>query len=189
MDQPPRTRPPVGPAIHPTAIIAPGAVLIGQVTVEAECFIAPGAVLRGDIEPILVRKGSNIQDNCTIHTEKGSPVSIGPNASVGHGAVVHGATVKEHALIGMNAVVLNGAVIGERAVVGALTLVPTNFVVPPSTLAVGSPCVLKKQGDAAIAQMARMNTERYHRYRQEHLSGLWKTVVGPLNDGGSFGNQ
>ncbi len=186
MDQPPRAHPAIGPTIHPTAVIAPGAVLIGQVTVEAECFIGPNAVLRGDIEPIVVRKGSNVQDNCTVHTEKGSPVSIGPDASIGHGAVVHGATIKERALVGMNAVVLNNAVVGEKAVVGALTLVPNNFIVPPGTLAVGSPCVLKKQGDPAIAQMAFMNTERYHRYRLEHLAGLWKTVVGPLNDNGSF---
>lgn len=189
MDQAPRTQPAIGPTIHPTAVIAPGAVLIGQVTVEAECFIGPNAVLRGDIEPIVIRRGSNVQDNCTVHTEKGSPVSIGPDASVGHGAVVHGATVKERALIGMNAVVLNNAVVGERAVVGALTLVPNNFVVPPGTLAVGSPCVLKKQGDPAISQMAHMNTERYHRYRLEHLAGLWKTVIGPLNDGGTLGKK
>jgi carbonic anhydrase/acetyltransferase-like protein (isoleucine patch superfamily) len=71
--------------------------------------------------------------------------------------------------------------------VGALTLVPNNFQVPPRTLAVGSPCVLKKQGDPAIAEMAHMNTERYHRYRLEHLAGRWATVVGPRNDGGTFG--
>jgi phenylacetic acid degradation protein len=186
MDQPPRTGPTVGPSIHPSSVLAPGAVVIGQVTIEAECFIGPNAVLRGDIEPIVVKRGSNIQDNCTVHTERGSPVSIGPDASVGHGAVVHGATIGERALVGMNAVVLNGAVVGERAVVGALTLVPNNFQVPPRTLAVGSPCVLKKQGDPAIAEMAHLNTERYHRYRLEHLAGLWATVRGPLNDNGTF---
>ncbi|HUR26105.1 MAG TPA: gamma carbonic anhydrase family protein [Candidatus Thermoplasmatota archaeon] len=186
MDLPPRTGPPVGPTIHPSAVLAPGAIVIGQVTIEADCFIGPNAVIRGDIDPIVIRRGSNVQDNCTVHTERGSPVSIGPDASIGHGAVVHGATIGERALVGMNAVVLNGAVVGERAVVGALTLVPNNFVVPPRTLAVGAPCGLKKQGDAAIAEMAFMNTERYHRYREEHLAGRWKTVVGPLNDNGSF---
>src|SRR5688572_12062425 len=186
MDQPPRQGKAVGPTIHPTAVLAPGAILIGDVTIEADCFIGPNAVLRGDIDPIVVRRGSNVQDNCTVHTERGSPVSIGPDASIGHGAVVHGATIGERALVGMNAVVLNGAVVGERAVVGALALVPNNFVVPPRTLAVGAPCVLKKQGDAGVAEMAHMNTERYHRYREEHLAGRWKTVVGPLNDKGVF---
>jgi phenylacetic acid degradation protein len=187
MDQMPRTGPAVAPTIHPTSVLAPGAIVIGQVTIEAECFIGPNAVLRGDIEPIVVRRGSNVQDNCTVHTERGSPVSIGPDASIGHGAVVHGATIGERALVGMNAVVLNGAVVGERAVVGALTLVPNNFQVPPRTLAVGSPCRLLKQGDAAVAEMAHMNTERYHRYRLEHLAGLWGTVVGPRNDHGTLG--
>jgi phenylacetic acid degradation protein len=173
---------PIAPRIHPSSILAPGAVVIGQVTIEEECFIGPNAVLRGDIEPILVRMGSNIQDNCTIHTERSSPVVIGPDASIGHGAVVHGATIHERALIGMNAVVLNGAVVGERAIVGALTLVPNNFHVPPRSLAVGVPCQVKKQDDAAVAEMAFHNTERYHGYRVEHLSGKWATVVGPRND-------
>jgi phenylacetic acid degradation protein len=186
VDKPLRSGPPVGPTIHPTAVLAPGAIVIGQVTIEADCFIGPNAVLRGDIDPIVIRRGSNVQDNCTIHTENGSPVSIGPDASIGHGAVVHGATIGERALVGMNAVVLNGAKVGERAVVGALTLVPNNFVVPPRTLAVGAPCVLKKQGDPGIAEMAFQNTERYHRYREEHLAGRWRTVVGPLNDNGVF---
>ncbi|MES2153584.1 MAG: gamma carbonic anhydrase family protein [bacterium] len=176
----------VAPKIHPSSVLAPGAVVIGQVTIEAECFIGPNAVLRGDIEPILVRRGSNIQDNCTVHTERGSPVTIGPDASIGHGAVVHGATIGERALVGMNAVVLNGAVVGERAVVGALTLVPQNFKVPPRSLAVGVPCTVRKTDDAAVADMAFQNTERYHRYRLEHLAGAWTTVVGPANDAGSF---
>lgn len=186
MDQPPRRMGTIGPRIHPSSVLAPGAVVIGQVTIEEECFIGPNAVLRGDIEPILVRRGTNIQDNCVVHTELGSPVTIGPDASVGHGAVVHGATIGERALVGMNAVVLNSAVVGERAVVGALTLVPNGFVVPPRSLAVGVPCVVKKQDDEGVAKMAYMNTERYHRYRLEHLSGLWETVRGPLNDNGSF---
>jgi carbonic anhydrase/acetyltransferase-like protein (isoleucine patch superfamily) len=187
MDQPPRAGPRVAPRIHPSSVLAPGAIVIGQVTIDEECFIGPNAVLRGDIEPIRVLRGSNIQDNCTVHTERGSPVTIGPDASIGHGAVVHGATIGERALVGMNAVVLNNAVVGARAVVGALTLVPNNFVVPPGTLAVGSPCVLKKQGDAGIADMAFQNTERYHRYRLEHLEGRWATLRGPLNDNGHFG--
>lgn len=177
---------PVGPEVHDSSVVAPGAVLIGQVTVHEECFIGPNAVLRGDIEPIVVERGSNIQDNCTVHTEKDHPVRIGPDVSVGHGAVVHGATVHERALVGMNAVVLNGAVVGEHALVGALTLVPDRFEVPPRSLAVGVPCRIVKEDDERIARLAYENTERYHRYRDEHLAGRWRTVVGPMNDAGTF---
>lgn len=153
---------------------------------EAECFIGPNAVLRGDIEPITVLRGSNIQDNCTLHTERGFPATIGPDVSVGHGAVVHGATVEEWALIGMNAVVLNGAVVGHHALVGALSLVPDGFRVPPRSLAVGAPCSIVREDDERIARMTHANTQRYHGYRREHLEGRWKTITGPLNDDGTF---
>jgi carbonic anhydrase/acetyltransferase-like protein (isoleucine patch superfamily) len=180
------SKPSVAPQIHPTALIAPGAVIIGQVTIEAECFIGPNAVIRGDIEPITIKRGSNIQDNCTVHTERGSPVVIGPDVSVGHGAVVHGATIEERALIGMNAVILNGAVVGHHALVGALTLVPDRFVVPPRSLAVGIPCRIVREDDDKTAGAAHANTERYHRYYQEHLEGAWKTVCGPYHDHGAY---
>ena len=172
---------PVAPTIHASAVIAPGAVLIGQVTVGAECFIGPNAVLRGDIEAIVLGRGSNVQDNCTLHTEKGKPVTIGRDVSIGHGAVVHGATLEDGVLIGMNAVVLNGAVVGSHALVGALSLVPEGFQVPPRSLAVGAPCRIVKQDDDRMEDITRRNTERYHRYRREHLAGLWETVVGPRN--------
>ncbi|MHB8633994.1 MAG: gamma carbonic anhydrase family protein [Thermoplasmatota archaeon] len=168
----------VAPTIHPSSLLSHGAVVMGQVTIEADCFVGPNAVLRGDIEPIILRQGSNVQDNCTVHTERGSPVSIGPHASIGHGAVVHGATIAERALVGMNAVVLNDAVVGSHAVVGALTLVPNRFRVPPRSLAVGVPCVVKKLDDAAVADMAFQNTERYHGYLKEHRAGRWQSVLG-----------
>lgn len=167
------------PDIHESVVLCPGAVVIGHVTIERDCLIGPNAVLRGDIEPIRILRGTNIQDNCTIHTERGSPTTIGPDVSVGHGAVVHGATVHERALIGMNAVVLNSAVVGERALVGALSLVPDRFVVPPRSLAVGAPCRIVREDDERIADMAFRNTERYHAYTADYRAGRWKTVTGP----------
>ena len=178
---------PVKPEIHPTSILAPGAVAIGQVTIERDCFIGPNCVLRGDIEPIVVERGSNLQDNVTVHTHKGSPVTVGQNVSVGHGAVLHGGVLEPWCLVGMNAVVLDHAVVGERSVVGALSLVPAGFKVPPRSLAVGIPCKVVKQNDLRIAQMAEENAKRYHVYREEYLDGRWRTVVGPHNDGGVFG--
>ncbi len=177
---------PVGPDIDPSAVLAPGAIVIGQVTIGPDCFIGPNAVLRGDIDPITVGRGTNIQDCCVVHTEKGQPTIIGEEVSVGHGAIIHGCTIGDHALIGMNAVVLNGAVVGERALVGALSLVPDNFEVPPRSLAVGSPCRVVREDNDAIARATWANARRYLEYRAEHLEGRWKTVTGPLNDAGSF---
>lgn len=170
------------PDIHPSVLLCPGAVVIGQVTIGRDCFIGPNCVLRGDIEPIVVEPGANLQDNVTVHTHKGSPVTVGADASVGHGAVVHGATLEPACLVGMNAVVLDHAVVGRESVVGALTLVPQRFHVPPRSLAVGIPCQIKRQDDAAVAQMARENGQRYHRYLAEHRAGQWGTVLGPSRD-------
>ncbi len=176
------------PQIDPSAVLAPGAIVIGQVTIGPDCFIGPNAVLRGDIEPIVLERAVNVQDNCTIHTEKGHPATLKENVSMGHGAVVHGATIEPDALIGMNAVVLNGATVGAQSVIGALTLVPDGFTVPPRSLAVGIPCRVIKQDDRRISDMASANGKRYQRYREEHLSGMWKTVRGPFQDNGTFDN-
>ncbi len=169
----------VHPTIHPTAVLAPGAQVIGDVTVEADCFIGPNAVLRGDIEPIVVRRGANVQDCVVVHTHHGTPVEIGSDVSIGHGAIVHGATIEPSALIGMNAVVLDGAVVGEAAVVGALALVPAGFKVPPASLAVGAPCKIIKENDDRMRQMATQNGKRYHQYRDDHSKGRWGSVTGP----------
>ncbi len=172
----------VTPRVHPSSYVAAGAILIGQVTVEEGCFIGPNAVLRGDIEPVTIQAGANVQDCCVLHTHAGNPVTIGEGASVGHGAVVHGATVEAHALIGMNAVVLDRAVVGARSVIGACALVPEGFVVPPRSLAVGVPCRVVREDDDRIAEMAVQNGVRYHGYREAHRAGQWGVVRGPLGE-------
>lgn len=169
---------PIGPDIHPDAYISVGAVILGQVTIEADCFVGPNAVLRGDIEPLVMRRGSNVQDCCVLHTNKGNPVEIGAGASVGHGAVVHGATIGPESIIGMNAVVLDKAVVGRRAIVGAGAVVPERFQVPDRSLAVGVPCKVVREDDDGVAEAAYQNGQRYLRYREEHLAGRWETVVG-----------
>ncbi len=169
---------PQGPTIHADAYLAAGCQIIGNVTIEADCFIGPNAVLRGDIEPIVVREGANVQDCVVLHTHHGSPVSIGRDVSLGHGAIVHGATIEDHALVGMNAVVLDDAVVGEAAVIGALALVPAGFSVPAGSLAVGAPCRVVKKDDARMRDMAVKNGKRYHQYRADHMAGRWQTVTG-----------
>ncbi|MGB1697851.1 MAG: gamma carbonic anhydrase family protein [Thermoplasmatota archaeon] len=163
------------PQVHPSALIGPGAVLQGQVTVGEDCFICPNAVLRGDIEPITLERGSNVQDCCVVHTSRGNPAVICEEASIGHGAVIHGATIGKSAMIGMNAVVLDGAVVGEEAVVGAGCVVPMGMTIPPRCLAVGTPARIVKEDDERIADIARKNGVRYLRYRDEHVAGRWGT--------------
>ncbi|MFF7331559.1 DapH/DapD/GlmU-related protein [Streptomyces sp. NPDC008150] len=133
------------PRVDEGAFTAPGAVLIGDVTVGAGASVWYGAVLRGDIEAIAVGPDSNVQDNCTLHADPGFPVGVGARVSIGHNAVVHGATVGDDCLIGMGATVLNGAVIGAGSLVAAQALVPQGMVVPPGSLVAGVPAKVRRE--------------------------------------------
>lgn len=127
------------PTIDPEAFIAEGAVVRGDVRIERNASIWYNAVLRGDVDSIAVGEGSNIQDGCVVHVDRGCPVRIGRNVTVGHGAIVHGCTIGDGTLIGMGAIILNGAVIGEGCIVGAGALVTQGKHIPAGALVVGSP--------------------------------------------------
>ncbi|MDY3015431.1 MAG: gamma carbonic anhydrase family protein [Evtepia sp.] len=130
--------------IHPSAWIAPGAFIRGDVTLGEKVSIWYNAVLRADQESISIGKESNVQDNCVIHGDAGKNVVVGEQVTVGHGAILHGCTVEDRCLIGMNAVVLDDAVIGEGSIVGAGAVVAAGTVVPPRSLVVGIPGKVKK---------------------------------------------
>lgn len=127
------------PALHPTALVADNATLVGQVTLEAHANIWYGAVLRADNSPIVIGEGSNIQDNVVCHCDTGMPVQVGKNVTVGHSAVLHSCTIGDGSLIGMGAVLLNGCVIGKGSMVAAGALVTQNTVIPDGCVAMGSP--------------------------------------------------
>lgn len=127
------------PLIHPTSFVHPEAVIIGNVTIGPSCYIGPCACLRGDFGRIVIGAGSNVQDNCTIHSFPGKEVVVGENGHIGHGAVLHGCTVGKNALIGMNAVVMDGAVIGENSFVAAMALVKSGMATGANMLIGGMP--------------------------------------------------
>ena len=132
------------PEAADSANIVKDSVVIGDVTVGENSCVLFYAVLRGDVEKITVGKCSNIQDNATVHTDRGRPTVIGDYVTVGHNAVVHGCTVGDYSLIGMGAVVLNGAKIGKHCLVGASSLVLEGQEIPDGSLAVGSPAKVKR---------------------------------------------
>ena len=132
------------PDIHPSAFVAPGAVVRGEVHLAENSSVFYNAVLRGDRAPISIGEGTNIQDNCVVHVEYDLPVTVGKNVPVGHGAILHGCTVGDETLIGMGAIVLNGAQIGKSCLIGAGALVTQNAVIPDGCMAVGSPARVKR---------------------------------------------
>ena len=160
------------PVVDPTAFVHPTAVLIGDVIVGAGCYVGPGASLRGDFGRIVLKPGSNVQDNCTMHSFPGQDAVIEENGHVGHGAVLHGCIIGRDALIGMNAVVMDGAVVGEGAFVGAMSFVRAGFEVPPRTLALGVPAkVVRTLEDKELAWKAN-GTREYQELAERSLATM-----------------
>jgi carbonic anhydrase/acetyltransferase-like protein (isoleucine patch superfamily) len=139
------------PRVHPSAFIAPTAVLIGDVEVGEDASIWFGAVLRGDNGPIRIGARTSIQDNCVLHVSEHGQTLVGDDVTVGHCAVMEDCRIEPFALIGSNAVVLGGAVVGSRSLVAAGSVVGENARIPAGVLAAGAPAKVKKpiEGEAA----------------------------------------
>ncbi len=134
--------------------VAPGAMVIGQVSLGRDVNIWPCAVIRGDNEPISVGAGTNIQEHSMLHTDPGFPLTIGKDCTVGHRAILHGCTIGDNSLIGMGAIVLNGARIGSNCLVGAGALVTEGKEFPDGSLIVGSPAsAIRTLDEASIAKL------------------------------------
>jgi carbonic anhydrase/acetyltransferase-like protein (isoleucine patch superfamily) len=125
--------------LDPTAWVAPGAVVVGDVTLGARSSVWFNTVLRGDTDRIEVGEDSNLQDNSVVHMDEGAPALIGSRVTVGHRAIVHGCVIEDECLIGMGAVLLSGARIGTGSLIGASALVREGQHIPPGSIAVGAP--------------------------------------------------
>jgi carbonic anhydrase/acetyltransferase-like protein (isoleucine patch superfamily) len=128
------------PSIAPDAFIAPDAWVIGAVTIGTRASLFFSVVVRGDIQPITIGSGTNLQEHVLVHSSHGmAPVVIGENVTIGHRAIIHGCSIGNYSLIGMGATILDNTVIGERCVIGAHTLITKGTVIPPRSLVLGSP--------------------------------------------------
>jgi carbonic anhydrase/acetyltransferase-like protein (isoleucine patch superfamily) len=134
--------------------IADSAQVIGKIRLKNSASVWFGAVLRGDNEWIEIGEGSNVQDNCTCHTDKGFPLTIGANCTIGHNVILHGCTIEDGALIGMGSIVMNGARIGRNSVVGAGSVITEGKQFPQNALIIGAPArVIRTLAPEQIAAM------------------------------------
>jgi carbonic anhydrase/acetyltransferase-like protein (isoleucine patch superfamily) len=158
------------PEVAPSAWVAPGAYVIGDVHLGEQSSVWYGAVLRGDTEPIRVGARTNIQDGCILHADPGYPAIVGEDCVVGHRAVVHGCVIERGCLIGMGATILNGARVEEGSIVAAGALVPENKEFPPRSLIVGIPARVAKdvneEQSEDIARGVREYVERAAAHRE-----------------------
>ena len=141
--------------------LAPDATIIGKVELGEDVGIWFGSVLRGDNEPIVVGKGSNIQEGVMIHTDPRYPVTIGENCTIGHHAIIHGCVIGDNSLIGMGATILNGATIGRNCLVGADALVTEGKEFPDNSLIVGSPAKVMLVLDDEAVEKLKQSAVRY----------------------------
>jgi len=149
--------------------VAPSASVIGKVRLARLATVWWGAVLRGDNELIDVGEGSNIQDNCVLHTDMSFPLTIGRHVTVGHQAMLHGCTVEDTVLVGIGATILNAARIGHHSIIGAHALIPEGKVIPPHSLVVGTPGrvvrILEDKDVAMLDEAAQVYIRKIPRYR------------------------
>src|SRR6201984_3943043 len=131
------------PKVDPTAFVAPTAVLIGDVTVEAGASVWFNTVVRADYAPVIVREGANVQDGSVLHAPPGVPTDIGPGATVAHMCCIHGVHVGAEALIANHCTVLDGAVIGARSLIAAHSLVVGGTKIPEAVLVTGAPATVE----------------------------------------------
>jgi carbonic anhydrase/acetyltransferase-like protein (isoleucine patch superfamily) len=151
------------PSVDPTAFIAPGSVLLGDVTIGPEASIWYHAVLRGDINRITVGRGSNIQDGSVVHLSEAHGCHIGDYVTVGHMAMLHACTIGDECLIGMGAIILDGAEIGARSIIGAGSVVTQGKKIPPGSMVMGTPGKVVRELSAEEQAELKGWAERYTR--------------------------
>ena len=152
--------------------VAPDANLIGQVILEEGASVWFGATLRGDNEPITIGRGSNVQENCVMHTDMGYPLTVGENCTIGHKVMLHGCTLGNNTLIGMGATILNGAKIGNNCLIGAGALVTEGKEIPDGSLVMGMPGKVVRQLDEAAIEGLRQSAKHYQDNARRYAAGL-----------------
>jgi carbonic anhydrase/acetyltransferase-like protein (isoleucine patch superfamily) len=154
------------PSITAAAWVAPSAVVIGDVVLEIGSSLWPTAVVRGDMSPIRIGAGSNVQDGAVLHGDPDQPVLIGADVTIGHRAVIHGATLEDGCLVGIGAIVLNGVTVGAGALVAAGAVVTRD--VPPGALVMGAPASVKRELSAEAQLEQRAHAHRYRQLALQH---------------------
>jgi carbonic anhydrase/acetyltransferase-like protein (isoleucine patch superfamily) len=159
------------PQIHPSAFLAPTAVIIGDVTIGAESSIWFGAVLRGD-DPdhgVIVGPRTSVQENCVVHVGRWGPTVIGTDVTVGHGAKFESCTIGDRTVVGMNAVILQNATIGEECVLAANTVVLEKADIPARRVVAGVPGTIRKTLEGSAADWIKGGGAHYVTLSRQYL--------------------
>ena len=149
------------PKLDPNSWVASNSVIIGKVELKKDSNIWFNVTLRGDVEPITVGEGSNVQDGSVLHSDPGCPVIIGKNVTIGHLVMLHGCVIEDDCLIGIGSTILNKAKIGKNSIIGANALVTENKVIPERSLVLGSPGKIVRQVTDEEIKSIKENADHY----------------------------
>ena len=149
------------PKVDPNSWTASNAVIIGKVELKKDSNIWFNVTLRGDVEPITVGEGSNVQDGSVVHSDPGCPVIIGKNVTIGHLVMLHGCVIEDDCLIGIGSTILNKAKIGKNSIIGANALVTENKEFPDGSLIVGSPAKAVRELSQEMKDNMTMSSKHY----------------------------
>jgi carbonic anhydrase/acetyltransferase-like protein (isoleucine patch superfamily) len=169
------------PSVDPLAWVSDSAVLVGDVRLAAGASLWPTAVARGDVCPIEIGEGSNVQDGAVLHGDPGWPVRIGRDVTIGHRAVVHGAVLEDGCLIGIGAIVLNGVTVGSGALVGAGAVVTRD--VPAGALVMGTPAQVRRQLSPEEIAGQRHHARQYRQLAMAHAGRSSESGFGAESSG------
>ncbi|MFE4708523.1 gamma carbonic anhydrase family protein [Peribacillus simplex] len=149
------------PSIDDTVFVAPGAHLIGDISIGKDSTIWFNAVLRGDEDSITIGEKCSIQDNSTIHLFEGCPVVIEDEVTVGHNVILHGCKIGKRSIIGMGSTILDNVEIGEECIIGANTLIPSGKIIPPRSLVIGSPGKVVRRLNNKDLELIQLSIDSY----------------------------
>lgn len=164
------------PLIHPTAFIAPTAVVLGDVGLGPESSVWYTAVVRGDTAPIRIGSQTNLQDGTIVHVDEGVPCTIGSRIGVGHRVILHGCTVEDDCLIGMGSILLNGVVVGRGSLIAAGSLLPEGMKVPSGSLVMGAPGKVVRPVTERLRERIEETWRHYVEQARRHRSGNFPLV-------------
>lgn len=163
----------VKPKLGKNIFLAEGCHIIGDVAIGENSSIWFGAIIRGDDNYIKIGKGTNIQDNATVHvTRDETPTIIGNYVTIGHNAIIHGATIGDHTLVGMGAILLDGCIIGKNTIIGAGSLVTSGKEIPEGVLCMGSPAKIIRTLREDEIQKLKDSADHYIQLAKDYLNTI-----------------
>jgi carbonic anhydrase/acetyltransferase-like protein (isoleucine patch superfamily) len=168
--------------MDPSAYIARGAIVLGDVHLGQDASVWYNAVIRGDTEWIRIGDQSNIQDLAMVHADPGIPCLVGHRVTVGHRVILHGCTVEDECLIGMGAILLNGVRVGRGSIVGAGAVLVEGTEVPPGSVVLGMPGRVVRPADEAILGRIDRAWRHYVELSRRHRDGEFSTGPPPIAD-------